>query len=618
MSRLIAKFKKHKIISTIVLIIIIFGGYYAYGKFKSSDVKTSYVTAAVAKGTLIVSVSSSGQISASNQVEITPKVSGDITKVAVKSGQEVKTGDLIAQIDARDAYKTVRDAQTNLQTAQLAMDKLKQPVDSYSLLQAENALTNAETSLEKLKLSQPVDYQTAVDSKKKAEDDLAKTYEDAFNTISNVYLDLPTIMTGMDNILYGDDISQSDPTVGQSYGNITLLENSIIEASSEEKTYLKSSQLSAESDYKIAQEKYDLSFLNYKNSSRYSARPAIESLLAETLETTKLIAQSAKSESNYFDAWADLMTKLNLTIFSKVEEYQTNLATYIGQTNSHLSSLLSAQSTINNNKNVSVSAASGLKEIEQNNPFDLAAAEASVKEKQASLIKLKAGTDPLDIRSQELALQQKRNALYDAQATLADYTIKAPFDGVIAAVDVKVGDSAGSAAIATIVTKQQIAEISLNEVDAAKIKLGQKAMMTFDAIDGLDITGQVVDLDTIGTVSQGVVTYDVKIVFDAQDSRIKSGMSTNATIIIDSETDVLYAPNSAVKTDASGGNYVQTLDSNGQPQNVTVKIGLVNDTNTEIISGLNEGDKIVTQTVSSSASSASTRSSPGGLGGIRF
>jgi hypothetical protein len=320
------------------------------------------------------------------------------------------------------------------------MDKLKQAADSYSLMQAENALTNAKTSLEKLKLSQPVDYQTAIDNKKKAEDNLNKTYEDTFNTISNVYLDLPTVMTGMDNILYGDDISKSDPTIGQSYGNITLLENTIIEASSEEKVYLKSSQLSAESDYKIVQAKYDLSFLNYKNASRYSDRLVIESLLAETLETTKLIAQSAKSESNYLDAWTDLMTKLNLTILAKVKEYQTNLATYIGQTNGHLSNLLSTQSTIQNDNNALISAKSSLKELEQNNPFDLAAAEAAVKEKQASLVKLKAGADPLDIRSQELSLQQKRNALLDAQIALANYTIKAPFDGIIAAVNLKVGD----------------------------------------------------------------------------------------------------------------------------------------------------------------------------------
>ncbi|MDD5433706.1 MAG: hypothetical protein PHE77_03610, partial [Candidatus Pacebacteria bacterium] len=61
-----------------------------------------------------------------------------------------------------------------------------------------------------------------------------------------------------------------------------------------------------------------------------------------------------------------------------------------------------------------------------------------------------------------------------------------------------------------------MAEISLNEVDVAKVKIGQRAIITFDAIDELEITGKVEDVDTIGTVSQGVVSYNVKIIFDTQ------------------------------------------------------------------------------------------------------
>ena len=201
--------------------------------------------------------------------------------------------------------------------------------------------------------------------------------------------------------------------------------------------------------------------------------------------------------------------------------------------------------------------------------------------------------------SSELFAEAAADALADAGLSPAD------IDEVVLV---------GGSAIATIVTKQQIAELSLNEVDAAKIKLGQKAIMTFDAIDGLEITGRVADLDTIGTVSQGVVTYNFKIVFDTQDSRVKSGMSVNATIITDSKTDVLSIANSAVKTDANGGYYVQTLDAAGQPQARTVQIGLANDTSMEITSGLSEGEIIVTQTVSSSNTTATQRT--GNIGGF--
>jgi len=151
----------------------------------------------------------------------------------------------------------------------------------------------------------------------------------------------------------------------------------------------------------------------------------------------------------------------------------------------------------------------------------------------------------------------------------------------------------------------------------AKIKIGNKATLTFDAIDGLNISGQVAEIDALGTVTQGVVTYNIKIVFDAQDDRVKSGMSVNATIITDVKTDILLAPNAAVKTDTNGGSYVQTLDSASQPQNVNVQIGLSNDTNTEITSGLNEGDKVVTQIITTGAAAATTGQSSG-AGGLRI
>jgi multidrug efflux pump subunit AcrA (membrane-fusion protein) len=157
-----------------------------------------------------------------------------------------------------------------------------------------------------------------------------------------------------------------------------------------------------------------------------------------------------------------------------------------------------------------------------------------------------------------------------------------------------------------------VVKISLNEVDVAKIKLGDKSIMTFDAIDGLEMTGKVVQIDTLGTASQGVVTYNVKIALDTQDDRIKPGMSASASIITSVKTDVLTVPNSAVKS--SGNNsFVQILDSKNQPQNIAVTTGIANDTLTEITSGIKEGDKVITQTIipSSSASTGATGASSG-------
>src|SRR6185369_12071403 len=130
-----------------------------------------------------------------------------------------------------------------------------------------------------------------------------------------------------------------------------------------------------------------------------------------------------------------------------------------------------------------------------------------------------------------------------AQTNYSNNIIIAPFDGVIAKLSLQRGDQASaSTAVATLVTKQQIAQISLNEVDAVNVKQDQKATMTFDAIDGLSMTGKVVEIDTIGTVSQGVVSYSAKVALDTQDDRIKPGMSVNVSIITDVAPDVLAVP----------------------------------------------------------------------------
>jgi len=125
----------------------------------------------------------------------------------------------------------------------------------------------------------------------------------------------------------------------------------------------------------------------------------------------------------------------------------------------------------------------------------------------------------------------------------------------------------------------------------------------------------------LGTVSQGVVSYTAKVTFDAQDERVKAGMSVSAAIITDIKQDVLIVPSSAVKS--QGENYyVEAFDSGviaaqndlpfssaTPPRQQSVGIGISNDTDTEIISGLEEGDRIVTRTITATTS-ANTSSAP--------
>ena len=210
-----------------------------------------------------------------------------------------------------------------------------------------------------------------------------------------------------------------------------------------------------------------------------------------------------------------------------------------------------------------------------------------------------------------------QNALSDADKR----TVTSPISGTVMAVNINNGDdlgktssngSSGSNSTPIIIGDPSTmeAQVQVNEVDIPNVQIGQKAMMTFDAINGLTVTGKVEKMDSMGTVSQGVVTYNVTISFDSIDPRIKPGMSVSANIITAVKQDVLTVPASAVQAQ-NGGNYVEVL-KNGTPQQVPVQVGISNDTDTEITSGLQAGDQIVTQTINPNAKATTTTTSGGG------
>jgi multidrug efflux pump subunit AcrA (membrane-fusion protein) len=174
--------------------------------------------------------------------------------------------------------------------------------------------------------------------------------------------------------------------------------------------------------------------------------------------------------------------------------------------------------------------------------------------------------------------------------------------------------SSNSAAIVISDLSSLQAQVQIAETDRPKVKSGQKVELTFDAVPDLTITGKVAEIDAVGTSSSGVVTYNVTITFDVQDSRLNPGMTASASIITQVDTNVLLVPNAAVKTDSSGASYVQTLpsaSSPGPPTNVAVTVGPAGDTQTEITSGLKGTEWVVTQTISPNSASSSTGSRSG-------
>lgn len=257
---------------------------------------------------------------------------------------------------------------------------------------------------------------------------------------------------------------------------------------------------------------------------------------------------------------------------------------------------------------------------------------ANLNVKQAKVDYDAAKKDDTSTSDQKKILKDKiaiaENGLTAAQksyvATLASHnntlangakrTVKAPIDGTVSAINVKNGDdlsrlNSNSSSSAPIIIGDLTtlkAQVSVNEVDVPNVAIGQKVMMTFSAINGLTISGKVEKMDALGTLAQGVVTYNVTVGFDTLDSRIKPNMSVSAKIITQVKQDVITVPNSALKTQGNT-TYVQVLkDGAKTPENRMIEIGSANNSETEIVSGIDVGDKVVTQTIDPNMKTATT------------
>lgn len=203
----------------------------------------------------------------------------------------------------------------------------------------------------------------------------------------------------------------------------------------------------------------------------------------------------------------------------------------------------------------------------------------------------------VEVAQQSLELADKSLEL--AQKQLDEAIITAPFDGIIAKVYVEEGDIVSPPTMApkTIaylvdLTSMEL-EIEVDEIDIATVQPGQRAVIEVDALPDLKLEGKVSSISLVPKEASGVVVYDVKIELGiAAEAGLRVGMSATADIIIAERSDVLLVPDRAVTQDSQGNPVVEVM-VNGQAEEREVVIGISDGFQTEIVVGLEEGEKVV-------------------------
>ena len=571
----------HKIISALIAIIAIGGGYSWYASSRNGIAVTKYVVEKAATGTVVASVSGSGQMQALATIDVVPKVSEDVTGISVKVDDTVAAGQLLVTLDTTSEARAFAQAKLSLQSAQLSFAKLTEAAATTTVIQDQNAVTQGEQNIVS------------------ASSTLATDYQSGFDSVSSAFVDFQTVMAGLKTFVAGNDISkqQNDPDA-----YIGLLPS-----------YLSSVALpyrdAVLASYSAADAAYQQNLADYQAASRSSSRAMLDALFSETYHTAQTVSESVKSIKDLLNYVVNnYQTQNNEQLPAVTNTFQANMSAYTNTVSGDVTSLSNTVTAISNDKT------------------SMSNAVLSLDAASSSLATLLAGPDPNDIQSAQLSIEQQQLALQSAQTNLDDCSIRAPVGGIIASIGAVVGNMVPSLA-ATIVGQGQVAAVTLNEIDAAKVRTGDMATVTFDALPNLSAAGQVVELDPVGTVSQGVVDYNAQIALAEPNDQVKPGMSVTANIVTQADQDVITVPNAAI-TAQGGSDYILEPASSlsdaeiasssaggivlgTPPRLVPVTIGIANDTETEITSGVRAGDQIIVQTIKSAAAGTGSSAAAG-------
>ncbi|MCW5882519.1 MAG: efflux RND transporter periplasmic adaptor subunit [Anaerolineae bacterium] len=161
---------------------------------------------------------------------------------------------------------------------------------------------------------------------------------------------------------------------------------------------------------------------------------------------------------------------------------------------------------------------------------DVANAQASLAAAQSELARAKVPARPEDIAVAEAQLNEAKTALANAKVELDRATLKAPFAGTIAALDMKLGERVSpNTPLITLadLSQYQIETTDLTELNVVKLKTGDPAAISFDALPGVEIPGKIIRIDDLGQNKQGDIVYTVVVRPDQQDERMRWKMTAS-------------------------------------------------------------------------------------------
>jgi len=499
-------------------------------------------TSTVTRGVVLASVTASGNVTADVELGLDFATGGRLVELAVQEGDRVTPGQVLARVDTREENDRLASARADLASARAELARVREGSTPQEL--AANRASVART-LRQLDVAR-----TALAGAEASATENGNDYDAAVDQAETA-VDQARDRASQNERTYELDIEQAQRDVAAARRAVDDAKDTpdIVDA-------VTGSRRAAEAQLRAARARED-SARNAQRTGRLNDDQAVEDARAEVVNATNRRASGQQAD----------------------QQAVRDAAARVG----------AAQADV-----------------------DAAQADAGVQQAPPS---------PAEDAIARAGVARALATVRAAEGDLAEATLVAPTGGTVARIGADIGElvsgsgvggfggvdttGEGEAASSTgssgagrgfiVLTDLDSLQVTagFSEVDAARVRPGQAAALSFEALPGQTVGARVARVDPTSTLVRNVVTYDVTLVLDRRIDGVKPGMTASTQVVVAERSNVPRLPNSAVagRTDRP----TVTLRRGERDVEQPVTVGLRGDDATEIVGGLQVGDRVLTR-----------------------
>ncbi len=556
--------------------------------------KAQYDWVLAQRANLEQEVSVTGRVKPAESADLAFEMGGKVETVEVDIGDSVKVGQVLVTLNSDDLKAQLRQAWAGVQSAQAQLSQYQAGLESQ---QAKLAELKAGTRPEEIQLAETAVYNAEKsweDAKRNLETVKSKADVDLAESLNSAVAALGKAANVGKTALY--------TLTDVQYAHFNNLDQDSIKLTNAKAAAVYSLLGASEAGNWINNSLSGLTGGAYGDAAAAQLDPTAEKVekalvsILEGLRKTKVALESVPLTSVVTSAER-----------SSLDLEKTNV-------NNEIISISAKQQAIEVQKAMSQNAISTSESQESTAKNVLATARDQLSLKQAGYTSEQIKGQEAQVRQAEANISSQKAMIAQAaanaqgiQARIDKSILKSPIVGVVTKQEAKVGEivNAGAVVVSLISEAKFQIEADVAEVDFAKVKVGNVSRVTLDAYgSAVEFSAQVTKIDPAETIIEGVPTYKTTLEFTADDDRIRSGMTANIDIQTDKRENVIVVPQRAVVINGAE-RLLRLLVQEPDPKDpgdtveavkeVKVEVGIRGiDGNVEIISGIQEGDKVVT------------------------